>query len=149
MPATLGSLFKIMSAKCQLTSCDVHDKGKTTVVLRWDNVNAAAIDTHGQPQPVSFGPHRNKSPCPSRLMTQTVTGMRQKRSHKLNNTQRQSAKQTVKEGAQVVTTVTWGRYHGGRRPSSDDSFHSPTVIPPSTLDKPSIMKRYHRRRTTR
>ena len=24
-----------------------------------------------------------------------------------------------------------GRYHGGRRPSSDDSFHSPTVIPPS------------------
>ena len=44
---------------------------------------------------------------------------------------------------------TWGRYHGGRRPSSDDSFHSPTVIPPSALDKPSIMKRYHRRRTTR
>ena len=41
----------------------------------------------------------------------------------------------------------WGRYHGGRRPSSDDSFHSPTVIPPSALDKPSIMKRYHRRRT--
>ena len=45
--------------------------------------------------------------------------------------------------------VTRGRYHGGRRPSSDDSFHSPAVIPPSALDKPSIMKRYHRRRTTR
>ena len=45
------------------------------------------------------------------------------------------------------TMVTWGRYHGGRRPSCDDSFHSPTVIPPSALDKPSIMKRYHRRRT--
>ena len=43
----------------------------------------------------------------------------------------------------------WGRYHGGRRPSSDDSFHSPTVIPPSVLDKPIIMKRNHRRRTTR
>ena len=42
---------------------------------------------------------------------------------------------------------TWGRYHGGRRPSSDDSLHSPTVIPPSALDKPSIMKRNHRRRT--
>ena len=42
-----------------------------------------------------------------------------------------------------------GRYHGGRRPSSDDSLHSPTVIPPSALDKPSIMKRYHRRPTTR
>ena len=28
-----------------------------------------------------------------------------------------------------------------------DSFHSLTVIPPSALDKPSIMKRYHRRRT--
>ena len=41
----------------------------------------------------------------------------------------------------------WGRYHGSRRPSSDDSFHSPTVIPPWALDKPSIMKRYHRRRT--
>ena len=40
-----------------------------------------------------------------------------------------------------------GRYHGGRRPSSDDSFHSPTVIPPSALDKPSIVKRYHLRRT--
>ena len=40
-----------------------------------------------------------------------------------------------------------GRYHGGRRPSSDDSFHSPAVILPSALDKPSIMKRYHRRRT--
>ena len=43
--------------------------------------------------------------------------------------------------------LTRGRYHGGRRPSSDDSFHSPTVIPPSALDKPSIMKRYHRRGT--
>ena len=42
----------------------------------------------------------------------------------------------------------WGRYHGGRRPSSGDSFHSPTVILPSALDKASIMKPYHRRRTT-
>ena len=40
-----------------------------------------------------------------------------------------------------------GRYHGGRRPSSDDSLHSPTVIPPSALHKPSVMKCYHRRRT--
>ena len=39
-----------------------------------------------------------------------------------------------------------GRYHGGWRPSSDDSFHSLTVILPSALDKPSIMKRYHRQR---
>ena len=42
-----------------------------------------------------------------------------------------------------------GRYHGSRRPSSDDNFHSPAVIPPSALDKPSIMKRYHCRQTTR
>ena len=51
----------------------------------------------------------------------------------------------------LVATLpdTWGRYHGGRRPSSDDSFHSPTINPPSALDKPCIMKRYHRRRTTR
>ena len=46
-----------------------------------------------------------------------------------------------------VLCLSWGRYHGGRRPSSDDSLHSPTVIPPSALDKRSIMKRYHRRRT--
>ena len=46
----------------------------------------------------------------------------------------------------LVCQQTWGRYHGDRRPSSDDSFHSPTVIPPSALDKPSVMKRYHRRR---
>ena len=44
------------------------------------------------------------------------------------------------------TTSSWGRYHGSRRPSSGHSFHSPTVIPPSALDKPSHMKRYHRRR---
>ena len=41
----------------------------------------------------------------------------------------------------------WGRYHGGRRLSGDDSLHSPTVMPPSALHKPSIMKDYHRRRT--
>ena len=40
-----------------------------------------------------------------------------------------------------------GRYHGGRLQSSDDSFHSPTVIPPSALDKPGFMKRYYRRQT--
>ena len=43
--------------------------------------------------------------------------------------------------------TTMDRYHGGRRPSSDDSLHSPTVIPLSALDKPSIVKRYHRWRT--
>ena len=42
---------------------------------------------------------------------------------------------------------TWGRYHGDRRPSSDDSFHSPTVSPPSALDILSIMKCYHCQRT--
>ena len=42
---------------------------------------------------------------------------------------------------------TRGWYHGGWRPSSDDSLHSPTLIPSSALDKPSIMKRYHRRPT--
>ena len=40
-----------------------------------------------------------------------------------------------------------GRYHGGRRPPSDDNLHSPTGIPPSALDKPSITKRCHRRKT--
>ena len=46
--------------------------------------------------------------------------------------------------AMQVVETTRGRYHGGRRPSSDDS---PTVIQPSALDGPSIVKRYHRRRT--
>ena len=41
--------------------------------------------------------------------------------------------------------ASWGTYHGGRRPSSDDSLHSSNVIPPSAFDKPSIMKHYHRR----
>ena len=49
----------------------------------------------------------------------------------------------------VCWSKIWGRCHGGWRPSSDHSFHSPTVIPPSALDKPSIMKRLHRRGTTR
>ena len=44
---------------------------------------------------------------------------------------------------------TWSWYHGGRRPSSDNSFHSPTIIPPSALDKPSIMKRCHHRQMKR
>ena len=44
---------------------------------------------------------------------------------------------------------TRGWYHGGPRPSSDNSFHGPTVIPPSALDKPRIMKRYKHWRTTR
>ena len=37
------------------------------------------------------------------------------------------------------TGMTKGQYHGG--------FHSPTIIPPSALDKPSIMKHYHRQQT--
>ena len=36
-----------------------------------------------------------------------------------------------------------GRYHGGRRLSSDNSLHSPTVIPPSALDKQSIIQGCH------
>ena len=43
--------------------------------------------------------------------------------------------------------ASWGRYHGGRPPSSHDSCRNPTVIAPSALDQPSIMKRYHPWRT--
>ena len=46
-------------------------------------------------------------------------------------------------------TMPRGQYQGFRQPSSDDSFHSPTVIPPWVLDKPSIIKSYHYRQTTR
>ena len=76
---------------------------------------------------------------------------------------RKSLTQTKAHAAQVLKPSTtpcspaqpstpwdaWGRYHGGQQPSSDDSFHSLTIIPPSALDKPSIVKRYHRRQTTR
>ena len=51
------------------------------------------------------------------------------------------------ELAEVGDMFSRGRHHGGRWSSSDHSPHSPTVIPPSALDKPRIMKRYHRRRT--
>ena len=47
----------------------------------------------------------------------------------------------------TVPGIIRGRYRGGRRPSSDDSFRGLTVIPSPALDKRSIMKRYHRRRT--
>ena len=60
------------------------------------------------------------------------------------------SRESLNTQGQQSTTVkqqTRGRYYGGRRQSSNNSFHSPTVIPPSALDKPSIMKRYHRRRT--
>ena len=54
----------------------------------------------------------------------------------------------LKVGTPVATLPgAWGRYHGGRRPPSDDSFHSPIVISPLALDKPSIMKCYYHRRT--
>ena len=51
------------------------------------------------------------------------------------------------DSSQLFPVEAWGLYHGGRPPSRDDSFHSATAIPPSALDKPSIVKRCHRRRT--
>ena len=66
--------------------------------------------------------------------------------HKRLTSQDHSFKNSVSHSSWLNT---WGQYHEGRRPSSDDSFHNPAVIPPSALDKPSIMKPYHRRRTTR
>ena len=56
--------------------------------------------------------------------------------------------QQAQTGSYPCPTATWGRYHEGR-PSGDHSLFSPTVIPPSALDKLSIMNRYHRQRTTR
>ena len=70
--------------------------------------------------------------------------------NKLNKLQRIKKIPTVllviRKHKHVSATLQFrGRYHGGRRPPRDDSFHSPTVIPPSALDKPSIMKSYNRR----
>ena len=55
------------------------------------------------------------------------------------------AKHFRKRHSQNAATCGW--YHGGRRLSSDDSLPSPTVTPPSALDKPSITKRYHHQQT--
>ena len=67
---------------------------------------------------------------------------------KLFNTSSQYDTAHLKHSQCPISTVqhqrTRGRYHGGRRMSTDDSQ---TVIPSSALDKPTIMKRYHRRRT--
>ena len=49
------------------------------------------------------------------------------------------------EQSELLQRSDFASYTRDRRPSCDDSFHSPTVIPPSALDKPSITKRYHRR----
>ena len=43
----------------------------------------------------------------------------------------------IGQGVRLERGRPGGRYHGGRRPSNDDSLQSPAVIPPSALDKPS------------
>ena len=45
----------------------------------------------------------------------------------------------------AAATLLAGIIEADARQMTVDSFHSPAVIPPAALDKPSIMKRYHRR----
>ena len=59
------------------------------------------------------------------------------------------ARQAISRSITISLCQTRGGYHGGRQPSRDDSLHSPTVIPPSALDKLSIVKCYCYLRTTR
>ena len=116
-------------------------------------LTATAFDLPNPPPPPPFlTPVMALIPQPPAISTLIGKGgMVGKRGRK--PTRRNTVRSPIEQGGvgciyEVLTSLrTWGRIHGSRRPSSDDSFHSPTVIPPSALGKPSIMKRYHRRRT--
>ena len=63
LPFALQSVLETLITKCHLTSWDVHGKGKTTtLVLRWDSDNMAAIARPDQSESVSFARYRKKSP---------------------------------------------------------------------------------------
>ena len=64
-------LFALQSliTKCHLTSWDIHCKGKTTLILRWDSDNTAAIDRPDQSELVSFARYHKKSPSELRRDT--------------------------------------------------------------------------------
>ena len=85
------------------------------------------------------------------MLRSTTIGQLSERQHPLSSLDRRLWPLQRLRGRRGVgcVGVGGGGYHEGRRSSSDDSFHSPTVIPPSALNKPSIIKRYHRQRTTR
>ena len=62
LPFALQSVLETLITKCHLTSWDVHGKGKTTtLVLRWDSDNTAAIARPDQSESVSFARYRKKS----------------------------------------------------------------------------------------
>ena len=58
LPFALQSVLETLITKCHLTSWDVHGKGKTTLVLRWDSDNMAAIAGPDQSESVSFARYR-------------------------------------------------------------------------------------------
>ena len=63
LPFALQSVLETLITKCHLTSWDIHGKGKTTtLVLRWDSDNMAAIARPDQSESVSFARYRKKSP---------------------------------------------------------------------------------------
>ena len=59
LPFALQSVLETLITKCHLTSWDVHGKGKTTtLVLRWDSDNMAAIARPDQSESVCFARYR-------------------------------------------------------------------------------------------
>ena len=59
LPFALQSVLETLITKCHLTTWDVHGKGKTTtLVLRWDSDNMAAIAGPDQIESVSFARYR-------------------------------------------------------------------------------------------
>ena len=102
----------------------------------------------------SYNPQSNaKSPSPSPHLSPPPLSP-----SILSSTHRQPDRQTARQtDRQRETSLDCGKGDetrpGAGIMEADDrqvtSLHSPNVIPPSALDKPSIMKRYHNRRTTR
>ena len=106
----------------------------------------------GEPQRYSWGTQKTTPPPKKKLtLGQPVPGLTLKR----------QAPCREFTGVPVLShwcDWAWRQIHSNRgnrtqgpvswRPATV-KLHSSTVIPPSALDKPSIMKRYHRRRTTR
>ena len=63
LPFALQFVLETLITKCHLTSWDVHGKGETsTLVLRWDSDNMAAIARPDQSESVSFARYHKKSP---------------------------------------------------------------------------------------
>ena len=74
----LQSVLETLITKCHLTSWDIHGKGKTTtLILRWDSDNTAAIARPDQSKLVSFARYHKKPPSELRCDAHRAMSTRQ------------------------------------------------------------------------